>query len=89
MATIGTLFLFDLPADYYSGLPARLESMTASDVYDATQRRLKPEDMLVIAVGDKNQIEPQIAKLKLGAITYRTADGGAGDGDEESLDLRT
>ncbi len=76
VATIGTLFLFDLPADYYSGLPSRLEGMTAADVYDATKRRLKPEDMLVIAVGDKHQIEPQIAKLKLGGITYRTADGG-------------
>ena len=76
VATIGTLFLFDLPPDYYQGLPSRLDAMTSTDVYEATKRHLKPEDMLVIAVGDKGQVEPQLAKLKLGAITYRTADGG-------------
>jgi zinc protease len=74
--TIGSLYLFDLPPDYYQGLPARLDAMTAAEVFDATKRRLKPEDMIVVAVGDRSKIEPQIAKLKLGAITHRTPDGG-------------
>ncbi len=74
--TIGTLHRFDLPPDYYESLPARIQAMTAADVHAATRRHLRPEGMLVIAVGDKSRIEPQIAKLHLGAITYRTADGG-------------
>ena len=76
VSTIGSLFLFDLPPDYYQGLPARIESMTAGEVFDATRRRLKPDEMLVVAVGDRRQIEPQILKLKLGSIAYRTAEGG-------------
>ena len=50
--------------------------MSASEVFDVTRHRLKPDDMLVIAVGDKAKIEGQLAKLKLGTITYRTPDGG-------------
>jgi zinc protease len=76
VATIGSLYLFDLPPDYYQGLPSRLDAMTAAEVYEATKRRLKPEDMLVVAVGDRKSIEPQLQKLNLGAITHRTPDGG-------------
>jgi len=31
--------------------------------------------MLVIAVGDRGKIEPQITKLKLGSVAYRDLDG--------------
>ena len=76
VGTIGTLYLFDLPPDYYQGLPDRLEKMSAQDVYAATKKHLRPEDMLVVAVGDRRQIEPQLAKLKIGPVTFRTPDGG-------------
>ena len=39
------------------------------------KRHLIPERMLVVAVGDRSVIEPQIAKLNLGTIVYRDADG--------------
>ena len=39
------------------------------------KKHLKPEQMVVIAVGDRSKIESQIAKLKLGTIAYRDADG--------------
>jgi hypothetical protein len=31
--------------------------------------------MLVIAVGDRSKIEPQIMKLNLGAVAYKDLDG--------------
>jgi zinc protease len=74
VGTIGQLYLFELPADYYSGLPGRIASMTAADVQSVAQKFLKPESMKVIAVGDRAQIVPQIEKLGLGDITYRGAD---------------
>jgi zinc protease len=73
--TFGQLFLFDLPPDYYQGLPLRLESITRDDVSAATKKHLRPNDMKVIAVGDRAKIEPQLAALKLGPIGYRTLDG--------------
>ena len=74
VGTIGQLYLFELPADYYSGLPGRIANMTAADVQSVAQKFLKPETMKVIAVGDRAQIEPQIRKLELGEITYRGPD---------------
>ena len=81
-ATIGQLYLLDLPPDYYQGLPARIESITAEDVSRVTQKHLRPGDMKVIAVGDRARIEPQLSALKLGPIGHRTLDGEpvAGDG---------
>ncbi|MBI1795779.1 MAG: insulinase family protein [Candidatus Eisenbacteria bacterium] len=79
--TIGQLFLFNLPPDYYQGLPLRLESITRDDVLQATKKHLRPDDFKVIAVGDRAKIEPQLASLKLGTIGHRTLDGepvGAG-----------
>jgi zinc protease len=75
VGTIGGLFLYELPPDYYEGLPARLDAMTAAEIFEATKKHLAPEKMIVIAVGDRKVIEPQIATLKLGTIGYRTPDG--------------
>ncbi len=80
-ATIGQLFLMDLPPDYYQGLPARLESITTEQVAEVTSRHLRPGDMKVIAVGDRARIEPQLAALKLGPTGYRTLDGEPVAGD--------
>jgi zinc protease len=74
VGTIGQLYLFELPADYYSGLPGRIAGMTTGDVQDVAKKFLKPEAMKVIAVGDRAQIVPQIEKLGLGDITYRGSD---------------
>ncbi|MFI5372255.1 MAG: insulinase family protein, partial [Candidatus Eisenbacteria bacterium] len=73
--TIGDLYLFGLPPDYYQGLPGRIDAMTADQVFAATKTHLQPDSMKVIAVGDRKVIDPQIAALKLGPIGYRLPDG--------------
>jgi zinc protease len=73
--TVGQLYLLDLPPDYYQGLPARLESITAEQVSEATKKHLRPGDMKVIAVGDRAKIERQLVALKLGPIGYRNLEG--------------
>jgi len=73
--TMSGIYLYDLPLDYYQTLPARMDAIQASDVQDVAKRHLVPERMVVVAVGDRSKIEPQISKLKLGAIAYRDADG--------------
>jgi len=75
VGTIGGLFMYELPADYYEQLPARLDALTAAEVFEATKKHLTPDHMIVVAVGDRKTIEPQIARLKLGMIGYRTPDG--------------
>ncbi len=75
--TIGQLFLLEQSPDYYQSLPERLSSMTAAEVFDATKRHLRPDDMRLILVGSRRQIEPQIRALGLGPIGIRDADGKA------------
>jgi zinc protease len=75
VSTIGSLFLNELPADYYAPLPERVEALSAREIHEATRRHLAPERMRIVAVGDRAAIEPQIAELGLGGIAYRDADG--------------
>jgi len=49
--------------------------MTAADIFTATKAHLTPDQLKVIAVGDRKVIESQIAALKLGQIGYRLPDG--------------
>ncbi|HEY2923376.1 MAG TPA: pitrilysin family protein [Candidatus Eisenbacteria bacterium] len=73
--TIATLYLYDLPPDYYQTLPGRITGFTAPDVQSVSKKYLVPDRMLVIAVGDRSKIEPQIMKLNLGAVAYKDLDG--------------
>ena len=63
-----------MPPDYYAGLPARIANLSAADVQGVAKDFLKPDQMKVIAIGDRSVIEPQIQELNLGTITYRGAD---------------
>ncbi|HTK67414.1 MAG TPA: pitrilysin family protein [Pseudonocardia sp.] len=74
-ATFGRVFIYDLPPDYYQGLPARISRINAPDVQDVARKVLRPQDMKVVAVGDKASIVPQLAPLNLGPIAFRNPDG--------------
>jgi zinc protease len=73
--TLAQIYMYDLPLDYYQALPGRIEAMSKDDVGAVAKKYLTPDRMLIVAVGDKKVIEPQISKLSLGAIAYRDADG--------------
>jgi zinc protease len=73
--TIATLYLYDLPPDYYQTLPGRIQAFTPTDIQTVSKKYLVPDRMLVIAVGDRSKIEPQITKLNLGAVAFKDLDG--------------
>lgn len=66
---IGQIFTYDLPLDYYQSLPKQIAAVTASDIQRAAQRYLDPKHMLIIAVGDRAVIVPELRKLDLGAVS--------------------
>ena len=39
------------------------------------KKHLIPERMVVVTVGDRSKIEPQLTKLNLGSVAYRDPDG--------------
>ena len=73
--SISDSFIYDLPLDFYNTLPARIDAVTASDVQRVAEKYLKPDAMVIVAVGDRSKIEPELQKLNLGAIERRDLDG--------------
>jgi zinc protease len=49
--------------------------VTTQDLAALARKHLVPERMLIVAVGDRAKIEPQLAPLNLGAISVRGPDG--------------
>jgi len=62
------LWSFGLPIDYYTKLPAQIEGVTSPDVETAAAKYVKPENLLLVAVGDKDKIESGLKNLNLGPV---------------------
>jgi zinc protease len=74
-ASLAETYVFDLPLDYYKGLPAQFSHVSAQDVQAAARKYLAPDQMIVVAVGDQAKIAPQLQKLKLAPSEVRDTDG--------------
>jgi zinc protease len=74
-STIGQLFVHDLPADYYRGLPGEIDGVTADDVRRVAEKYLQPGQMIVVAVGDQSRILDKLEQLELGPIQCIDLDG--------------
>ncbi len=74
-STIGELFVYGLPLDYYRRLPERIGSVTADDVRRAAETYLKPNQLVVVAVGDAEKIAPQLRDLDFGPVEFLDLDG--------------
>ena len=66
VGTEGQLFTFGLPVDYYRTLPEEIGAVTVEDVGRMAKKYLDPNRMIVVAVGDRERIEPGLEKLGLG-----------------------
>jgi zinc protease len=65
---MANLWLFQLPPDYFGKLPARIEAVTSADAQQAAARYIRPQNLLLIVVGDKSKIEAGLKDLKLGPV---------------------
>jgi zinc protease len=74
-SSIGQLFVHNLPLDYYHGLPERIQGISAAAVRHVAQQYLKPRETVIVAVGDRRKIEPELEKLNLGPIEIRDPSG--------------
>jgi zinc protease len=70
-----SLFTNEFPLDYYSKIAQRFGAVTQSELIDMAKKYVAPENLIVVAVGDKKKIEADLAKLNLGQAEYRDADG--------------
>jgi zinc protease len=77
-ASVGGLqqiFTYSLPLDYFAKLPGRFEAVTPEEVAKAAQSDVHPDQLVLMAVGDRAKIEPGLKELNLGPIEYRDTSG--------------
>ena len=74
VSSIGQLFVYNLPATYYRSFLAQIQAVSPQMVEAAAIKVLTPDAMIVVAVGDREKIEPELKKLNLGPIEYRDAE---------------
>jgi zinc protease len=73
--SFSNVYIYDLGLDYFTRYPARVDSVTADQAQAVAQKYLVPGKLIVIAVGDRAKIEPELRKLNLGTIEARAPDG--------------
>jgi zinc protease len=69
------VFIYNLGLDYYSSYAAQVQAVTNDQALAVAKKYLVPEKMVVIAVGDRKMIEPELQKLALGAMEIRDPEG--------------
>jgi zinc protease len=74
-SSIGQIFVHDLALTYFRDLPQSIDNVSAERVQEVAQQYLKPEEAVIIAVGDREKIQPQLEKLNLGPIEIRDSGG--------------
>ena len=72
---ISDIVTYGLPDDFYSKYPTAVKATTPEGLTALAKKRLLPEQMVLLIVGDRAVIEPKIKELNLGQITYIDADG--------------
>ncbi len=73
--TVGDLFVYDFPLDYYKQLPEKITAVTAEEVQRMAQKYIHPENAVVIGAGDRSKIEDQLKKLSIGEVQVRDYEG--------------
>jgi predicted Zn-dependent peptidase len=74
-SSVGKLFVHDLPLDHYRTLPARVDAVTAPDVQRVARQFLRLDELVVVAVGDRDRIQGDLEGLGLGPIEQADPDG--------------
>ena len=65
VGVLGPLFVYDLGADYYSRFVPKVQAITIENVSDVSRKYLLRAKPIVILVGDRKRIEPELRKLEL------------------------
>ena len=73
-ATTAAIYVYDLGLDYFSKYRSRLNAVTTEQTKAAAEKYLVPEQLVVVAVGDRSKIGGALQALKLGSLEVRNAD---------------
>jgi zinc protease len=69
------VFIYNLGLDYYTRYAEQVNAVTTDQALTVSKKYLVPANMVVIAVGDRAKIEPELKKLNLGTVEVRDTEG--------------
>ena len=69
------LTIYGLPLDYYNTYAQRLAQVTQADVQRVMERYVRPEQLVVVVVGDRQSIEKGLAGTGIGRVEVRDITG--------------
>jgi zinc protease len=75
VSNFANVFTYDLGLDYYAKYAAQVRAVTPEQVNQMAEKYIIPGRMIVVAVGDRKTIEPELQKLNLGPLEIRDAEG--------------
>lgn len=65
LGQIANMVCFDLPLNYLQTLPENLQAVSLAEVHQAAQDWLDPQSLVILVVGDKEVIVPELMLLGL------------------------
>ncbi|AEU34741.1 M16 family metallopeptidase [Granulicella mallensis] len=74
-SSMGSIFLYDRPLDYYATLPEKYRAVTAANVERVAKEDVHPDELIIVAAGDRTKIEPQLKDAGLGPVEVRDING--------------
>jgi zinc protease len=76
-SSLSEIVTFGLPDDYFNIYPARVRSLSVSDVDKAARAVVHPNELVWVVVGDRSKVEAGIRELGWGEVQLLDADGNA------------
>ena len=73
--SIGDIVTFGLPDDYFTTYPAKVRSLSVSEVEKAAKEVVHPDQLVWVVVGDRSKVESAIRDLGWGEVRLLDADG--------------
>ena len=70
--SFSNVYVYDLGLDYFTRYPGRVGAVTIEQTQAVAQKYLGLEKLIVVAVGDRAKIEPELRKLGLGEVDVMT-----------------
>jgi zinc protease len=74
---LSDIVVYDLPDDYYTVYPSRVGATTSAGLTALATKRILPDNLVILVVGDRATIEPKLRELNLGPIQVIDPDGKA------------
>lgn len=74
---LATLFVYNLPDDYFNKFIQKVKAVTIEDVNRVARKYIKPDNMAILIVGDRKVIEADLRKIEGWGqkISYLDAEG--------------